>query len=172
MLTLFKNIQRLMSTFKYNETYESSLINRFKSRLYKGTEFNVSGIIMNNNKESLEKFKSNIKDREVVQLYHCTDNYNYHENFASICDNGFHIGSASNKGYGIYFASHSLYAQFWGGNNHVIVCNIIIGDGVNKFYSEIYSENNNWGYVVTDKFLIYPVALIEFTSKSNSRERK
>lgn len=150
------------------------IVKRFVSRFEPYIIPKINGITFNHNKEMEEKFKKLIGNRKVIQLYHCTDSSNYSNISKNIFANGFHIGPASNKGYGVYFAGHSQYSAFWGGGNHIIVCDIIVDEEfVSKHISEIYSSINNWEYVVSKTELIFPKCLIEFQlSIDNSYRNK
>ncbi len=139
---------------------------RFFKRFHPRIEFQLRNVVMNNNQDMLRKFTDAIQGRTVIQLYHCVNQYGYssvQEIAESIFRNGFRIGQASNKGYGVYLASHSNYAQYWAGNNHAIVCDVIVDETrVGKYYSEIYSPENNWEYCVANPDLIYPKCYIEY----------
>lgn len=151
-----------------------NLVKRFISRFDDGLIPNIKKVTLNNNQKMKDKFEKLVGNREIIQVYHCTDSYEYLERTKNIFDNGFRIGPASNKGYGVYFASHSQYSAFWGGCNHVIVADVIVDkDFVSRHISEIYSTKNNWEYVVSTPELIFPRCLIEFElSTSNALRNK
>lgn len=153
---------------------EINIVKRFLARLEPEIIPKIKGVKFNDNQKMKEKFKSLIGDRKIIQVYHCTDSYEYMKRTKDIFENGFRIGQASNKGYGVYFANHSQYAAFWGGGNHIIVSDVIVDeDFVSKHISEIYSTKNNWEYVVSKSELIFPKCLIEFElSTSNTRRNK
>lgn len=142
---------------------ELNIVKRFISRFEPGINPKIKGIKLNNNEEAENNFKKLMGNKKILQLYHCTESYDYLKRAENIFNKGFWIGPASNKGYGVYFASHAQYSVFWGGRNHVIVCNIIVDEKhVSKHISEIYSSFNNWEYVVSKPELILPIALVEF----------
>ena len=147
-------------------------INRFISRFHPNVDVTIKNVIENSNMKMRNTFHKLSKNKTIVQLYHCTDPYNYKERTASIFKNGFYIGSSCNKGYGIYLASHSNYAYNWRGRNHVLICDVIVEEEhVSKYYSEIYSHKNNWEYVVSKIELVFPRYLVEFSASNfNSKE--
>lgn len=148
------------------------IVKRFLSRFESGITVKVKGVTFNNNKKMKQNFESLICDRKIIQLYHCTDSYDYLKRSKDIFDNGFIIGPSSIKGKGVYFASHSQYSAFWGGRNHVIVSDIIVDeDHVSRHISEIYSSNNNWEYVISYPKLIFPRCLIEFQCFTTPRSK-
>jgi hypothetical protein len=140
-----------------------SVMERFISRFYSSVKFIQFSITENTSFKHLDNFNKLSKNKQKLELYHCTRNYNYQENVKSIFDDGLFPGSACNKGYGIYLASHSNYSLTWGGGNHVFVCEVIADETlVHKYISEIYSPKNSWEYVVDDRYIIYPKYLIEY----------
>lgn len=151
--------------FSSDDVNKTNAVNRFISRFHPKVDVTIKSVKENDNKEMLEKFNRNAKGKIILQLYHCTENYK--ESYKTIFKDGFYIGQACNKGYGIYLASHSTYAYSWGGRNHVIVCDVIVDEEhVGKFFSEIYSTKNNWEYVVSKEELVYPRYLIEFDASN------
>lgn len=140
-----------------------NVVKRFVSRFDTGIIPKIKGLTFNNNIEMKYKFEKLIDNRKIIQLYHCIRSGNYLEISENIFKNGFHIGPSSNKGRGVYFSSHSQYAVFWGQTNHIIVSDIIVDENyVSKHISEVYSNNNNWEYVISNTDLIFPRCLIEF----------
>lgn len=153
------------NTFTCDNIRKMNAVNRFISRFHPKVDITIKNVIENHNLDMLANFNKHAKGKTVLQLYHCTDSYKYKEYCESIFNNGLYSGSASNKGYGIYLASHSNYAYSWGGRNHVFICDVIVEeDHVGKFFSEIYSPENNWEYVVTKKELVFPRYLVEFNA--------
>ena len=148
---------------------QREIINRFISRFDDKIMPTITSIKFNENNKS--PFSLLIGDRQLIQIYHCIRSEYYEEISKKIFTDGF-IANIGNKGYGVYLASHAQYARYWGGNNHVLVCDVIVDPKyVNRFISEVYSGVNNWEYVVSDPKLIYPVCLIKFECKRNCRER-
>jgi hypothetical protein len=150
------------------------IVNRFISRLHFGSkcEYKITDLIENTNNEMKEKFDKLAEGKKVLQLYHCSKNIYQDGVIDSIFKNGFRIGSASNKGYGVYMASHSRYAHYWGGH-HVFVCNVIADDTkMERYISEIYSPENNFEYVIKDTDIIYPVCYFKYAVTSDTADSK
>ena len=120
------------------------------------------------------------KGKKIIQLYHSSQNiiYKPEEVINSIFKNGFNIGSACNKGYGVYLASHSMYSFRWGGC-HTFIADVIVECDqdknkekekekpfdIERFISEIYSPCNNSEYVISNPKLIYPRYYLEYEVK-------
>lgn len=144
-------------------------LERFKNRFRKGIKININSVIENRNEKLPGEFSKNMKDKKILQLYHSIRNgLDSRETAKSIFENGFNDLGDGNKGYGTYLSSHSSYSYFWGGRNHIIICDVICDEKyVKRFISEIYSEENNWEYVVKKPKLIYPRFYVEYTEEKN-----
>ena len=108
------------------------------------------------------------KQYQKMELYHSTQNLDA-EKQRSIFEDGLFAGSARNKGYGVYLASHANYSAKWGcGPRHVFVCDVWMDpSAVTKHISEIYSPKNNWEYVVKNKHLIFPKYLLQYEMRQS-----
>jgi len=142
-----------------------NIVNRFITRLglheFAKPTINIKEVITNSNQIMLNSWTNMAMDKPILQLYHATRCITTNK---SIMENGFIIGSACNKGRGVYLANHSRYSAFWAGcNNGVLVCDVIYDyDHVKRYKSEIKSPIFNSEYVVTNPRLIYPRYLINY----------
>ena len=144
------------------------ITDRFVRRLglyeFPNHKIKINGIVENKNYIFLKEWTELKKDKPVLQLYHALKPYNLEEITKSIMNKGFIIGSARNKGLGVYLANHSRYSAFWAGSRSgVIVCNVIYDPRyVKRYRSEIKSPIYDSEYVVENPKLIFPKYLIKY----------
>jgi hypothetical protein len=145
---------------------QGSIANRFVERLRLNDfiKFNpkidIVSVVENDNKEMYESWKSKAEGKRVLSLYHATDKLS---NYQSIMKHGFYIGSACNKGYGVYLANHGRYSSFWAGGKYVLHCDVIYDkEKVKRYRSEVECSLYDSEYVVTDPSLIFPRYLINY----------
>lgn len=163
------NVVESKNLFTSKDIRLENAVNRFISRFNPKVDITIINVIENNNLEMLNNFNLSANGKPIVQLYHCTEKYK--EKYESIFNNGFFVGPACNKGYGVYLASHSNYSYSWGGRNHVFICDVIVDEKhVGKYFSEIYSPTNNWEYVVSDRKLVFPRYLVEYSASNRTEE--
>lgn len=112
------------------------------------------------NKKKFDDWEAKSKGEKILTLYHATDDI---KKYRSIMKHGFYIGSACNKGYGVYLANHGRYSAFWAGGKYVLACDVIYDkDNVKRYRSEVKCHRYNSEYVVKDTSLIYPRYLINY----------
>lgn len=141
-----------------------SVADRFITRLSLGELSKYSPkveiISIEENKKKFDIWEDKSKHKKILTLYHATDEL---KNYRSIMEHGFYIGSACNKGYGVYLANHGRYSAFWTGGEYVLACDVIYDkDKVKRYRSEVKCESYDSEYVVTDTSLLYPRYLINY----------
>lgn len=145
------------------------IVNRFIDRMNINGIFNIINIEENKNQKLLEKWLDLKENNKVLQLYHSIRDFDYLEKKDSIFNNGFYIGCADNKGYGVYLANHSRYSAFWAGSyTGVLVCDVIYDSKyIKRCKSEIYSPIHDSEYVVSKPELIFPRYYIKYSFETD-----
>lgn len=145
-------------------------IQRFVTRLSlpDGFVFKLIHCHENANESLAQKFYAKIQTHKILQLYHAirdgAKSLKGMDVAESICNNGFRIGPAGNKGRGVYLANHSRYSWNWASmENPVLICDVIADSRlVTRHRSEILSPIMNSEYVVCDPELVFPRYVLEY----------
>ena len=147
-------------------------IERFVKRLSLPEGFLFKMISCKENKNAINKFKSeisrfnkeskgsdNLASVKILQLYHAQRTG---DNSESICNEGFY-SFYGNKGRGVYLANHSRYSWNWAGTiDPVLICDVIADDSrISRYRSEIYSPKWDSEYVC-HPLVVFPKYVLKY----------